>query len=138
MGLRCPTCRSPMRHTGLKANGVELELPSVPMCERGCGAYIPWGPEGEQFVPVQIPEPGGRINYGPPLHRIERVSGHTSISGQTAEIRCHCTTKGDHGCPIARLTVDGDLRICGDDVRPPHCLRASGGPTAVRTGNADE
>lgn len=41
-----------MHHTALKVNGVELDLASVATCDKGCGAYMTRGPQGEDFVPA--------------------------------------------------------------------------------------
>ena len=73
MGLRCPQCKSPMHHQKIMAGDSELALPAVPTCEQCGGAYIAWGPNGDEFVPREKPEPGGRRNYGSPLFAIRRV-----------------------------------------------------------------
>lgn len=44
-----------MDHEPICAGGSELALPSVPVCRNCGGAYIPWGPAGEKFVPREQP-----------------------------------------------------------------------------------
>lgn len=101
--MRCPACRSPMHHTGLKANGAELELPSVPACEKGCGVYVPWRPEGKQFVrAVDLPVADRAM-----------IAGQTETDTMWGKVRAsvHCAIISNEPKPTRQALLMNRLKL---------------------------